>query len=63
MRRRHRSVTTCLNLQAYSVFDAVNGPWNLPWFEQNDGAVHLTAAGNGPAAAMLASDLQRWLRF
>jgi hypothetical protein len=46
------------NPQAYSVFGALSGPWPLPWFEQQDGGIHLTAAGNAFQAAMLVKFMQ-----
>jgi hypothetical protein len=39
--------------QKYSIFNAASGPWNLPWFEQQDSAHHLTAGGNSLAATIL----------
>jgi hypothetical protein len=40
--------------QINPTFNAASGPWSLPWFEQQDTGVHLSAAGNGLQAAMFA---------
>jgi hypothetical protein len=44
--------------QIFSGFAALSGPWPLPWFEQQDTGIHLTAAGNALRGSMLANFLQ-----
>jgi lysophospholipase L1-like esterase len=43
-----------IDLAAYSIFNAGAGPWNPPWFEQQDSGIHLSSQGNGLVAEIIA---------
>ena len=51
-----------IDAAAYNAFNAPSGPWNTPWFEQQDSGIHLSGIGNALWGALGAEKLRAVLQ-